>query len=254
MLTIDHDLHVHTYLSDGCDTAAVMIAEAEAVGLHTLGFADHVWDEPTGRDIVLRLHGELGAVSTALRVLVGCEAETYAPGRFSVSAEFARSVDFVLLACNHFHLDCVAKARDDSPRAIAEHMLMFFHSAVTSGLATVIPHPFIAYGYTEQYGRAIDAISDGEFLDAFGLAAERGVGIELTLDDFPVAESGSYGWGSAPVDTPLRFLSLARQAGCKFTFASDAHRSGKLRYLPKLGLLVQRLGLGREDIFALDSD
>ncbi len=84
------------------------------------------------------------------------------------------------------------------------------------------------YGYDDLYHSAAASISDDEFTDAFALAAERGVGIEITLGFLPRGEDG-YGEIDASIETPLRYLNLAKQAGCKFTLGSDAHSLKKIQ-------------------------
>jgi len=265
MLKVDHDLHVHSYLSECCHEKAThrpaaIVARAERMGLRTIGFADHVWVNPglepsdwyRGQDEsrIMRLREDLESISTPVRVLVGCEAETIAPGKFGITREFAESVDFVLLACDHFHMTgFVEGPKSDRPRDIAESLLKFFRSAVASTLATVIPHAFFPCGSDRLFAPVVDSITDAEFLDAFGAAAERNVGIEITTGYLP-AKADADGWSQKPwtVETPVRFLRLAKEAGCKFTFASDAHRLEAMESLPELDGFVRALDLTEEDI------
>jgi len=108
-----------------------------------------------------------------------------APGKFSITPEFAQGLDYVLLACNHFHLkDVVQQPESDSAHDIAIHIISFFISGVRTGLATSIAHHFIPYGYLQQSDQAIATITDVEFLDTFGIASELGVGIEITVSFF----------------------------------------------------------------------
>jgi len=118
-MNISHDLHIHTYLSSCCSDKdhhrpGPILALAEEMGLRTLGFADHLWMNPAvtpsswyrpqDHTQVARLRADLAAVSTPLRVLVGCEADMISPGKFSITPAFAESLDFVLLAASHFHM------------------------------------------------------------------------------------------------------------------------------------------------------
>ena len=257
-MTPDHDLHVHTYLSACCEDKERhrppgILALAGKMGVRTIGFADHLWMNPNlpasnwyrpqDKTQISRLRADLADVSTTVRVLVGCEAETVAPGKFSVTAEFARTLDFVLLACSHFHINgVVAQPESRAPRDVARHMLAFFRSAVSSGLATSIPHPFVPFGYLESFDEAVGLISDAEFADAFGLARDRGVAIEITTCFIPP------GPAQFALETPVRLLSLARQAGCKFTFGTDAHDPERQKRLPELAAIAQAAGVTEEDV------
>ncbi|MCK5849343.1 MAG: hypothetical protein KAH23_00405 [Kiritimatiellae bacterium] len=265
MIAINHDLHVHTYLSSCCgdkenQTPGKILALAEEMGLDTIGFLDHVWTntkvEPSGwyrsqdeRQIIL-LRSDLAPLSSTVRVLVGCEADTIAPGKFSITKEFAESLDYVGLSCSHFHMKkFVQQPKDDSPRSVGEHLVMFFVSAIKSGLATVIVHPFKPFGYENQYDNAIATLSDAELFDAFSMAAELNVAIEITTSFLPPieekADSKVSGWS---IETPFRVLSLAKAAGCKFSFGSDAHSLARMKQLPKLEIFSRHLDLKDDDM------
>ncbi|MBU0512853.1 MAG: hypothetical protein KJ638_14285 [Chloroflexi bacterium] len=268
MPIIDHDIHLHTYLSSCCSDKehhrpGAIITLAEEMGLNTIGFSDHIWANPDlepndwyrpqDESQISRLRSNLAAVSTDIRVLIGCEADTAAPGKFSITPEFAQGLDYVLLACNHFHLkDVVQQPESDSAYDIARHILAFFISGVRSGLATSIAHPFVPYGYLHQYDQAIATISEAEFLDTFGIASEMGVGIEITVSFFPPKpEQDSPPQPCWNIETPIRVLSLAKQAGCKFTFGTDAHCPERQRRLPELSFFEKILGLTGRDVLAV---
>jgi len=261
-LEIDHDLHVHTYLSACCaDKAnarpAKILARAEEAGLKTIGFADHIWANPElepsdwyrpqDEAHVARLREDLAGLSTPLRVLVGCEAETIAPGRFGITREVAERFDFVLLPANHLHMKgFVQQAPSDAPGDVARHQLKLFRSAVQSGLATAIPHSFKALANEGLFDAMIATVSDAEFLDAFGLAAENGVAIEITRGFVPPGPQADRPTWS--LETPVRFLSLAKDAGCKFTFASDTHTLEGVGSVKEIKPIVEALGLTPDDL------
>ncbi len=255
MLAVEHDLHMHTYMSGCCSDKrnqrpAKILETALKAGLKTVGFSDHVWNVFDGYSDISRLRSDLLSVSADVRVLVGCEADTFSPGNFSITKEFAETLDFVLLACNHFHLNCVQQPRDVSPRSIAVHMLDFFRSAVLSGLATAVPHAFLTLGYDAQQEAAVKAISDDEFLEVFGIAAERDVAVEITPAFFPRGNHAS-GWNPASIYIPLRYLSLAKKAGCRFTFGSDAHSLMKIQGIRDISYFLEVLELSKKDILPL---
>jgi len=254
----DHDLHVHTYLSACCgdkerQRPAAILALAERMRLRTIGFSDHVWAHPTNAPNdwyrpqdecqIARLRADLAPLTSPVRVLVGCETDMSAPGIFGLTQAFAEQLDFVLLSCNHFHIrDFVAQPRSNAPRDLADHILAFFHSAVASGLPTAIAHPFITLGYIEQYDATLAAMSDAEMLDALGAAAAHDVAIEITTAFIPKPHAPQFS-----IETPLRFLALAKQAGCRFTLATDAHAPTAQQRLPELSVFIETLGLTRED-------
>jgi len=121
--------------------------------------------------------------------------------------------------------------------------LEFFRSAAGSGLAHTIVHPLLPFGYFDRYDAAIASLSDAELIDAFGVAATKGVAIEITPAFLPSAEGPKWS-----VETPQRVLSLARAAGCCFTFGSDAHTLDGLARLEAVAVLVEGAGIIEGDL------
>lgn len=261
-MPIPHDLHVHTYLSACCPDKvrhrpAAILAEAERLGRRLIGFSDHVWAnpllpapawyQPQDERQILRLREDLKSVSSPVRVLVGCEADTASPGRFGISPAFAATLDFVNLSCSHFHMrNFVAQPADDSPGALGKHMLEFFRSAAGSGLATAIAHPLLPFGHLPQYEQAIASLGDAELLDAFHVAAAHGVALEITAKF--ISPSRGVAWG---LETPQRVLSLAKAAGCRFTFGSDAHTLEQMARLDAVDVLARGAGITGADLAPL---
>lgn len=257
---IDQDLHIHTYLSSCCkekekQRPAQILSLAGQMGVRIIGFADHMWLNPglspsqwysrQDESQLTRLRADLANISTEVHALVGCEAETVAPGKFGITHQHARALDFVLLSCSHFHMkDFVAQPESDSPRHLANHMLDFFRSAVTSGLPTSIAHPLFPFGYFDLFDAAIESISDSEFMDVFSQAGEHKVALEITVAFKPSKSNARFS-----METPVRFLSIARQAGCKFTLGSDSHSPSSQKRLPELAPLLQAIGIEDEDIW-----
>ncbi len=230
-----------------------IIRLAEDMGVCVVGFADHIWENksaepsdwyrPQDENNILRLRSELLEISSQIQTLAGCEADTAAPGIFSISAEFAEKLDYVLLSCSHFHMrDFVEQPASHAPEDIARQLMKFFVSGVGSGLASSIAHPFVPFGHTEKFDSIIKEISDSEFLDAFGEAASRGVGLEITTKFLP--DEGNV----FSIETPVRMLSLAKQAGCLFTFGTDAHNPECQRKLYELEYFSSILELSESNI------
>jgi histidinol phosphatase-like PHP family hydrolase len=261
-MNINHDLHVHTYLSSCCkekerQTPGAILSLADEMGVRTIGFADHLWANPAlspsdwyrpqDESQISRLRADLATISTNICVLVGCEAETIAPGKFGITPQFAEKLEFVLLACSHFHMKgFVSQPEGSTPRDLADHMLKFFLSGVSSGFATSIAHPLLPFGYLDTFDAAVDTISDAELLDVFGVAYDHGVAIEITIGFIPCPPESSFS-----IDTPIRFLSIAKQAGCMFTFGTDAHSPAAQRRLPELTRLTKAVGITEEDMLPI---
>jgi len=261
-MKLNHDLHLHTYLSACCSAKdrhrpAAILALAEEMGVETIGFSDHIWMNPhvqpsewyrpQDASHIQKLREDLQEVDSTMRVLVGCEADTVSPGKFSITPEFASELDHVLLACSHFHMtDFVEQPESRTPQALARHMLKFFNSAVRSGLATSIPHPLFPIGYLEIYDAAVGSIPDAEFFDVFSYARECNVALEITTA-FLIGEQQ----GLFSLNTPLRYLAIAKETGCKFTLGTDAHSPEEQRRLPELDKIIQAMNLSENDFLRL---
>ncbi|MCP4177705.1 MAG: hypothetical protein GY756_08055 [bacterium] len=266
MIPIDHDLHIHTYLSSCCrdidnQRPKKILSLAEQMGLKTIGFSDHIW---TNKQIkpnnwyslqnerqIIQLRRGLKSISTPLHILIGCEADTITPNKFTITQKYADTLDYVNLSCSHFHMkELVQQPTDNTPYTIGKHLLRFFDSAVKSGIANNIVHPLLPFGYENQYDFIIESLSDNELLNSFALAAELNIGIEITVSFIPKLDKEKKIplWS---IDTPIRVLSLAKKAGCKFYFASDAHSPNEMQRIKELEYFVKCLSLSDEDIISL---
>jgi len=125
-------------------------------------------------------------------------------------------------------------------------VLKVFVSAGSRGLAGVIAHPLKPIGYVDKFDQAIAALSDAELTDAFAVAAEHNVAVEITTGFLPSQHQEPFS-----IETPIRFLSLAKEAGCKFTFGTDAHDPERQKRLPELMCFVRAIGITKDDLSPL---
>jgi histidinol phosphatase-like PHP family hydrolase len=181
-------------------------------------------------------------------VLVGCETDMVAPGVFGMTPEFKEKLDYVVMATDHFHMtNFVEQPAEKTPEGIGQHMLNFFISAAKSGLPDILVHPFFPFGYIELYDKSIASLSDTVLLDAFSIAASNNIGIEINKCYLPNPQYERF----FSLETPMRILTLAKQAGCTFTIGSDAHNIKSFDVLDKLQSLAESLGLTEENIHPL---
>jgi len=261
---VDHDLHIHTTLSACCTdqqcTPANIIDRAAGAGLKTIGFANHVWDSavPGGGQWyrkqslrhILQIRRQIPDDTRGLRVLVGCECEYCGDGKVSITPASAEQLDYVLVPISHFHIEPMVKPADvNTPKEMAALLIQRFREAIELEIATGIAHPLLAHGYERQCDEILSHICEGELLDAFGRAAELGVSIEVHFGMFPGAGKGeTEGFHD---ETFLRVLSLAKQAGCCFHFASDAHHLENVTRAVKLEPYARAIGITPDDILPL---
>ena len=233
------DLHIHTPLSRCCrderQTPGNVIGELAAAGVRRIAFTDHVWLNPAvvpGRFYrTQRSDQAIRILKTAmhtgvwpLEVLVGCEADMISPDVIGITPQSSLAFDLVLLASSHFQLDGVALPPEKTPVGVARHMKRFFLAAVRAGVADILAHPLIPFGFMEQADRILDIYSDAELFDMLAEAARRGAAIEI--NGGVLAE-----WRNRSLrrESLLRVFLIAKSAGCRFTCGSDAHDFGVYR-------------------------
>lgn len=263
-MIIDHDVHVHTNLSSCCHDvdmdAGAVIARAAELGLKTVGFANHMWDAAVpgatdwyaSQDLehILRIREQVPDDTQGVRVLVGCETEYCGGGKLGITPAAAERLDYVLIPHSHFHMKGFTVPEELRESAdVAALLVRRFHEVVASGLASGVAHPFLTLGFEESLDRILALIPDEQFLDCFGRAAEADVSIEIHTGMFPALGRGKERHHSE--ETFLRILSLAKRAGCRFHFTSDAHKLDDLELVVRMEPYVAKLGIAPEDIHPL---
>ena len=124
-------------------------------------------------------------------------------------------------------------------------MMKFFRAAVRESDAHILAHPLYTNSYDEYFDRTIGCIGDAELLDALGEAADRGIALELNAGLFYAgAVKGKYSW-----DSMVRIFTLAKQAGCKFTFGTDAHKMTDFDRAPLCGKMADDAGITEQDLY-----
>ena len=215
---LTHDFHIHTSAS-ACAKAEMtvenIIATAARKGVRVMGVSDHL---PTGQDEALRMitrtRAEVNRASRPLTVLVGGEAQMNSPHVASIDREVAESLDYVLIAANHYHLDSVENPARRTPEAYAAHHLTMLEGAVDTGFCDVIAHPFLL-----PLPQDFDQES---FLGAFDRREverilRKAVRAEVALEVNPRKYVPRAPWFFAEL------LELAHRLGLRFAMGSDSH-------------------------------
>ena len=259
-MQVKYDYHLHTKLSpcssDKEATVANFAWRLYEKGFKSICITDHYWTRPesileNNPDVIgpypetLKqiLDNKKYAVSTALpiKVLVGAEIESYAPDRFGGTQELKEMLDVVLLPTDHFHLVGLIQQPDDHSNAgWGRHIMKFFLGGAKSRVAHVLAHPFVPMVEAQNSIREVlDTISDNEFFDALSIANECGNAIEVN--------SGCL-VASAMYEALVRPFTIAKNAGCKFTFGSDAHGLASLNRYDIIGKFCDECGITENDL------
>ena len=261
-MKVDIDTHLHTPLSKCCFDQQETIENVASLlagrGYRLLAVTDHVWGHPTvAPNEWYARHPEQGTLEQAdyihthasefpLTVLASCEADMKAPGIYGITDAMREKLDVIMLSTDHFQLrDFVEQPSEVTPDNLAKLMMKFFRAAVKESGAQIFSHPLFTSSYGEYYDRTMDCIGDAELLDALGEAAAKGIALEINaMLLYGCVSKDTFKW-----ETLLRVFSLAKQAGCKFTFGSDAHKMEHFNYDYLSAKMADEAGITEQDIF-----
>lgn len=266
MFPIDHDLHCHTHLS-GCSddpehTVGNILAFAKAHGYTAQCFTDHFWDAPDvpgaegtyldGRDLA-QISADLPLPDGGpVRLVFGCETELSAGGILGLAPAHYGRFGFIVIPPNHFHMTgFVCPADCDTAQKRAELLV----SRLEALLGMALPWEKVGIAHLNcglmfaggDLGAVLRTVPEDRFRAAMRGFAERGAGIELNMASF----DGNRRRGVAPDDI-LRLFLMAKDEGCRFYLASDAHHPAELSLVPDLApSVVSALGLAARHLFRL---
>lgn len=267
---IDHDLHIHSYLSlcskHGRQVPQKMLDYAIEKGLSTIAITDHYWDEKvpgvsftgpyicgpmiwysmqnTARtDLALPLPQADG-----VRFLYGCETEMDKSFRIGISDEEIKRRDFIIVPTTHLHMGGLALEKDQNSEKIrAELWVQRFEALLEKDL------PFHKIGVAhltcslmspektpESTLKCLSLIKDEDMKRLFAKAAKLGVGIEINVGAWELEEDA--------LPETMRPYRIAAECGCKFYLGSDAHSPDAMD-LTNPARMVELLGLEEDQKF-----
>ncbi|NLX69878.1 MAG: hypothetical protein GX024_03105 [Clostridiales bacterium] len=256
---IIHDLHHHSILSDCCKdpemTPERLLVNAIENGYNTICITDHVWDaRVTGASdwyapqTVEHIMKSLPLPSSdKVRFCFGCETEYCGGNKLGLDRSSFELFDFIVIPVNHFHMvDFTRPSHINTPEAIAELLLTRLEELQQLDLPwnkVGIAHLTTDVTFEEgDIKDVINCISQERLYKIFDFFAKHGTGIELNAGCFKP------GW-EKDKDIILSVYRLAKKAGCKFYFASDAHAVSHLSIKETLLPVVDELGLTTDDLY-----
>jgi len=259
---INHDMHCHTYLSD-CSrhpqqTVENILAHARQHGYKLQCITDHLWDRMAPGASNWYKPQDIEHISRNLpmpeddqvRVVYGCETEYCGGDKLGLTAANYDKFDFIVIPPNHFHMKGLVRPHDyDTEEKMAD--LLVERLEQLSDLDLPWKKVGIAHlncGLTFKEGsneRVFSLVDEKRYRAVMKKFADLGAGIELNCSCF------YDGWREHE-DAHLRLFRLAKEEGCKFYLASDAHTPEELASVHERGPLVcSLLGLEETDRFIL---
>ncbi len=230
---IDHDYHIHTYLSscsaDPAQTVERIFRYGKKYGLEKLCITDHCWDDavagasdwyaPQNVEHVSQVRNE----ALSLGMKFGCETEMREDGTIGLGEDKYEYFDFLIIPTTHLHMEGFTIRRQATIAERKKAYLTRLDRLLSEDLPfgkIGIPHlaTSLIGKLDNAWQRVLDGIDDKTFLALFDKAAQKGVGIELNSDDCTLERITK-----EEANTRLRVFRLAKEAGCKFYLGSDAH-------------------------------
>lgn len=257
---IDHDFHIHTYISmcsgDPGQTNERLLAYAKQNGLRHICVTNHLWDADVPNIEGLKLKQDLPHILQAKPLPVdpdvtfhfGCECDINKEGTLGVSPAHYDEFEFMALSVSHLHMNGITIDLPEQDSAEARTQL--YKQRMEWALALDLPwhkvglaHPttaLIASANWEKHLEILDAIDDETWARWFTELERRGAGIELNIEIFRFTEE--------ELPRGLRPYRIAKACGCHFYLGSDAHRLAQIVEGPKrFARIIELLELTEDD-------
>ncbi len=235
---IDHDLHIHSYLSlcskDEQQNPTRILEYAKKNDFKKVCLTDHFWDESVDGGAYYKFYALQGykhisqilplPKDDSVEFLFGCETEIDKNFQIGVSKRMMEKFDFIIVPTTHMHmsftvnLDAELEERAEIYVKRLESLLKMDLPFEKIGIAH-LTCPLLAPKERRDHITVLDMVSDEKFRELFLKAKEKGAGIELNFNSFDYSER--------ELESVLRPYKIASECGCKFYFGSDAHHPDK---------------------------
>lgn len=245
-MVITRDYHIHTKYSwcgHPSNTPHSILDKLTNLSYASVGFSDHLHPKTDRRIFQLvkeqvRIWNE--GRFPSLQVLIGCEADVLDKDLLTLDPCFAATLDYVLLAPNHYHLSWVKKppCGTASREQCLNHLLTTHLSAVCP-LADIIAHPF-SYGCPRM--AELSEYIDSDILLPF---IQRAKANKVAVEISPTTVQNEHR------DFMYRFYVMCLENGVLLCPGSDAHCLEDVGRMQSVMLFLDQLGAGSEDLLEL---
>ena len=226
MAGLKSDLQMHSLWSDGSASIADMAAAATELDYEYIAITDHAKglkiaggiDEAQLREQateIAAVNRSLESAGHKLKVLRSIELNLNPAGQGDMEPQALAELDIVI-GCFH---SALRRKEDQTERYLA---------ALRNPTVQILGHP---RGRIYNYRAGLSA----DWARVFTLAAELDKAVEI--DAYPDRQ-----------DLSPDLLTLARDAGCRISFGTDAHGPSQLRFMAFAASSALRAGIARERI------
>lgn len=258
--SLKHDYHFHTISSLCCkdpgQTVEFCLRFAAEQGLDGLCFTDHLWQRDGDiPDISFYQQQDIQHVRQSLplpervgdtQVFFGCETEYCGGTRLGLSRQYFDWFDFVVIPLNHFHFTpFVRPAEVQTAQARGELLL----SRLEELQALDLPWEKVGLAHLvcglmapgKDLLQLLHGLDEVRLARIMAFYAKKGTGIELNA-------GAMQSWTDDP-EAYLKIFRIAKEAGCRFYNATDAHSNDGMYIYEDLRPFVDALGLSAADRF-----
>lgn len=260
---IDHDIHIHSYISpcaghDPRQTAEAILAYGIASGFHLVCVTDHVWDKDgpgectlwRGKGLDFDKAKEILPLpqSPKCSFIFGIEADLDSDGNLAVTEKDYDTFDFIIVSPSHMHI-FPPKFDEDCGTPVAEIYKEEYKRRLNQIFGMNLPfekcglaHFTTSLACKKDPDGIFDAFSDEEYEEIFGKVAELGMGVEINLDKkYLTADEETF-------LHHLRPYRIAKKMGCTFYLGGDCHTPDKFDICaPLFRRVTEALDLTEDD-------
>lgn len=256
---IDHDYHIHSRLSicsaNEKQTPERILQYAKDNNFKKIVLTDHYFDSAVGvpnefyKDQSDKYKKALPLPkSQDIEFLFGAEIDMDKNCNIGLAPDRYDEFDFVIIPTTHFHM-MLSEQDCESAVTRANAWIKRFEKVLNSNL------PFHKIGLAhlscgliapahEEFLEVLDLIPTEKMEELFGIAAEKGVGIELNI---PIKHLNC---PTEELERIMRMYKIAKKQGCKFYLGSDAHHPEELDgAIERFSKIIDILDLTEEDKF-----
>lgn len=235
---IDHDYHIHSFLSscssDPAQDEQFILAKAKQLGLSRICITNHYWDSSVPGASKWYMPQNFDHISRSLplpqddgvQFLFGCETEMDKHMTVACPSSRYDDFEFIIIPTTHLHMMGMTIDEEDDAVAARAHLWcerldalldqsLPFHKVGLAHLTTCLIN-WRRKSKTEYFA-TLDAIDETKAARLFSKAAALGCGIELNLSDLRNA--------GEDIDKVLHLFHVAKACGCKFYLGSDSHET-----------------------------
>ncbi len=259
---IDHDYHIHTYLSwcsgDESQTPENIIKYAEKNGLKEVVITDHFWDKRASevKDFPWYEKQDLEHIkrnlplpkSDKVKIYFGGETDMDKALNLGADKNTFDTLDFLIIPTTHLHMAGFTIDEGATKEDRAEAYFTRLDRVLDLDLPfnkVGIAHltcPLICQGEIEEHLQVLDLVSDEVFFELFSKIKQKGAGVEL---NFKIAN-----YEGENLTRVLRPYKIAKEVGCKFYLGSDSHNKEHLKVAKaNFEKIIDALSLTEEDKF-----